>query len=263
MLSNMKNLFLDPAAPGSEGGVAQVTTPPAGWFSPEAHATALEQVRKQEKDKLYPTISGLEQKVASLTAELAAQVEKHGKLQTQYDTVAAARAGDGPVNLKNLIEEATTRALALAEEKYRGERETLSSEIQTIKGKNRDMELRTYRNEAVRNAGGEDALVVALVGGESEQAIDESIVRAKEAFDAVAARVKAPASDSTLNTRNGNERLNMPYTPGRSAVPANRGPEGTRTTPIPSNVRAMTNAEFAAQRKQLKEATNGRYTAAP
>ena len=217
----------------------------------------VEKARKEEKDKLYPTITSLEAAVTESKAALEATKTALNELTTKYEALVKAQSANGTVDIRALIDETTTRVAQSTRDSLASEISSLNTKLNETQTRSRKLELKQYRDNAIEAAGGPDALIVALVTGDSEEAIDASVATAKTEFERISQKIKANGNspDTTLNPRNDNATVTPPFVPGRSALPPARAADGTQ---LP-DVKSMTIDQYKANRDALKKQTFGRY----
>ena len=159
-------------------------------FSQEEVNSLIEKTRKQEKDKLYGTISELKETVESLAK--AKEVESMEKKEIQEKAEKQA-AKERQAQLS--IEERLAEKMQSLEEKL-GQAEKSRLELEANLAKEREVrELERFRQELLSNAG--DDIIPDLVSGSSKEELENSVARAKDRyqnlFEAATAKAKGTA----------------------------------------------------------------------
>jgi|SRR5690554_724393 len=133
----------------------------------------IQSARKQEKDKLYKTLEQKEKEAKEFQEKLA-QAQETLK---QYESENLSFEEKMQIELEKVKAEQQALVQSLQAEKEKAEQEAR---------KNR---LEAYKAEKLRLAG--DELIPELVGGETEEEIDQSIERAKAKYQEIASKFEA------------------------------------------------------------------------
>lgn len=231
-------------------------SPPAGHVTTQERDSAIEAARQQEKTKHFERIDSLAQKNTKLEADLVAARSEVTALSGKLEALAAA-SNSGTVDVPKLINEVAAKTRKEVEAVYQQQITGLDSEVKSVRAEHRKMSLSQFRDKAIKDAGGEDALIVALVQGATEDEITASIQTAKASFDSVKSRFAQGGGSATSNN-NGNGAPPA----GNNAPPligdSQRPPAGGNNTGIP-NVKEMPMKDYAAQRATLKKQASTRY----
>lgn len=182
ILNTIQNRILrDPAADKDEGGgdnsdkSNQLT---------EAQKAAIEKARLEERARVREQLEEAERKQQNQADELA-------KLRKEFDQVSAALkavdttkagAGSDPIDLPKLIAEVSQKSAEQTRKDLQAQIESLTAEVSA----NRLAEL---KRTLVQEAGGPSKLVMAMVGGRTEEELRKSIELSKKAFAEVTAAV--------------------------------------------------------------------------
>jgi hypothetical protein len=159
----------------------KVTVPEV--ISKDEHRKLLEQVRTEEKNKLYPELNKLkgerEEKEKELLKIKAEADELRNKLLEKDNSTLSEQ-------------EKTERRLSALEEKLK----IKDSELEAVKAESRrqtsDLELRLYREKKVREAGIE---LAELVTGNTPEEIDASVEKARQREADILGKAKGKLRD--------------------------------------------------------------------
>lgn len=228
---------------------APPAAPAQGWNEEEflkspAVAALLASVRKEEKDKLYPTIENLKTQVSDLTASKQAEIAAAAE-QARKDAEETAR---------KTFEESTAKDLVA---QTRAEFEERLAEIQRERDEERALRekesqfnsIREYAQTKVKAAldAGQIAPELAhLVSGNSEAEIDASLATITSTTEALVANMQqavqqvpaapAPRGVSPTGFASGNGPMDL---------------VGNTRTLSPADIANMSMAEYAKLRPQL------------
>ncbi len=249
-------ILLDPApAAGAAGGGAPET------FTLAERNSFAEAARKQEKDKLYPEMEALRGKVTELNGVITALTADKTALTGQVTTLQGQIEAFGKVNVKGqeldvaaLIAEVTEKASKATAAAYEPRLAALDTEVSTVKKHNRKMTLEQYTASKIREAGGENALILQMVRGETEAEIDAAIEVSKATFEQV--RTKVGGTAPTIPNPNEARVAAPPVLPnGQPAAPGGGGAGGAG---VP-NVREMSLKDYVTNRQSIKQKAAQRY----
>lgn len=268
MKKNNFALLLDPAPGGSGGGGAPTPEP---TITVAASNELINKARQEEKNKLYADIQKLQDKLKEAEGQLATAnqtiTSQTATIKKHEDTIAAFNASGGDVS--KLVEEVAAKIGKQKDEHYARQIAEIQGRLQTVEGESNSLKLERYKAEAVRRAGGEDVLIMAMVGGNSTEEIDASIVASHEAFKQTYKRSTGKdfvLGSTTLNDGNGNGQQ-PPQNPGAGAPPRLAppapvvppgAPGGTGDSGLLST-KSMSLKDYGSQRESLMRATDGRY----
>ena len=163
-----------------------------------------EQVRTEERAKLQSRLeraAQLEQSVEVLTAE-------NENIRKDKNTVASnleslrnsIKSESGSVDIPKLIEEITEKTSKQVAEKTQTEMAALSKTVATMQTENAQLKLGQYKSKRVlesRDKG--DKFIAELVAGDSEEEIESSILRAKDAYTKYFAGTNVPAEPTQVS----------------------------------------------------------------
>jgi len=174
----------------------------------------VKKIRKQEKDKLYDEIDKRDGKIKTLEGELS--------------TIRAT------LNDKE-------KAVVDAQVKFEAQLKMMSDKITALEESGKKKDLTLYLERALAEAG--DDLILALVKGDSQEEIDESIELAKDEYKAIALKVsgnRVPAP--------------VPETPKKKVVPTtSTNPVVNASTKIsPEDIKNMSQEDWAKNREAIK-----------
>jgi predicted ribosome quality control (RQC) complex YloA/Tae2 family protein len=167
-------------------GASPTTTPnpdpkvPAlDMISKDDHTRALEKVRTEEKNKLYPELS-------KLKGELGEQEKELSKLKAEADELKTKLKDKDDSTLTE------TQRIERRLSDLEGQIKTRDDQMITIKTdadqRVADLELKLYREKKVREAGIE---LVELVSGSTPEEIDASVERARQRETELLGKAKA------------------------------------------------------------------------
>lgn len=155
----------------------------AQGLSEEEVQQRVEAARKEEKDKLYPKIEELQNSLKEVQEHFKQEREAKEKAEQE----AQARA-EKARQAKLSEDEKQSELLKRIEEKLDDERKQRTELEARLASKEREAELRTYRENAIRAAG--DRIIPELVYGNSEAEIDVAIGRAKSKYEEIERTLK-------------------------------------------------------------------------
>ena len=183
----------------------------------------IQTARKQEKDKLYKTLEQKENEAKEFQEKLTAAQET----LKQYESENLSFEEKMQLELEKVKQEQQALVQALQAEKEQAEAEAR---------KNR---LEAYKAEKLRLAG--DELILELVGGETEEAIDQSIERAKAKYQEIASKFLTQAKTKQQ------EEVKQAFSP--------TAPSSTNVQPITrEEINRMSAEEYAKNRDRIMEA---------
>ncbi|WP_020142221.1 hypothetical protein [Terracoccus sp. 273MFTsu3.1] len=246
---------IDPAAPQIPADSITVNvpaTPPAqpqgfdeeAFLKSPAVAALLASVRKEEKDKLYPTIEGLKTQVADLTASKQAEIAAAAE-QARKDAEEQARKTFEESTAKDLV--AQTRAEFEAKmadlQRERDEEKALREKESAFNS------LRDYAQSKVKaalDAGSIAPELAGLVTGNSAEEIDASLAQMQATTEALVANMQQAVQQVPA--------VPAPRGVSPTGFAAGNGPMeqvgGTRTLSA-ADIQNMSLAEYAKLRPQL------------
>lgn len=194
-------------------------------------ARAIEKARREEKEKLYPEIERLKAARAEGEAK-AAELEQ--QLEAQRLEVEGLRTGK--------VEETESINKELRELRKKNQKlETAIENVATeAAAKLRASELAAYREKQIRASGIQQ--LAELVGGDSEEAIDAAIKRAKEKEDAIFEKAREEARAKLADS------LPTPISPDGSQ---GRGPTAIVTQKQKQDIASLRGADYRKYRDQL------------
>lgn len=239
---------------GALGTITIPVPPPQAPAERTFTASEVEAFRAQERDKLHgrltqqgDTLKTVQDELAALKAEREreAAAAEAARAQVEAEAAAAARAAEeAELSAKELLKQESARW-----EQQFAEMQQQQETERALWEKDREVsELRTYAQAQV--AAHQDDIapeLLDLIGGNSREEIDASIVRMTEKTSAIlegiaGAQVPRPALRGTAPT-------------GRPNI----GPldnNSTQRTLTPQQIRDMSPAEFAANRSALLAAAS-------
>ena len=168
----------------------------------------IQKVRKQEKDKLYAEIEKRDAKIRELE-----EVVKGYKEQL--------KAKDSSFNETQVELEALVK--------------NLQASVEALKEENRQKALELFKAEKLRDVG--DEIILDLVGGDSEEEIEQSIEYAKAKYQEIAERL--------MSAKKAKERED---------VPKATSPKQTSINQLtPEQIAKMSPSEWAKYREEVKK----------
>lgn len=194
-------------------------------------ARAIEKARREEKEKLYPEIERL--KAARTEGEArASELEK--QLEAQRQEVEGLRSGK-VAETESINKE--LRELRKTNQKLETAIENVATEAAA---KLRSSELTAYREKQIRASGIQQ--LAELVNGDSEEAIDAAIKRAKEKEDAIFEKAREEARAKLADS------LPTPISPDGSK---GRGPSAIVTPRQKQEIASLRGDDYRKYREQL------------
>lgn len=213
--------------------------------------------RKEEKDKQYKTIEGLKTQVGTLTTQHNNDLLRIAELEQQVEAankkLAAAGSGDSEAvqtlktEVANLQKDKTTLEAKVKELEGQkpASREEIEAEVR--KQLEAEYEVRAYKAEQLA-AHKDEILVPEMVGGDTKEAIDQSVTaainRSNEIKKQLGIKDKKPKDKNPEPQQN---QQRQPRTPNPSTSPL-QGQTIDMETLATMDVRSP---EYAALRKQL------------
>ncbi len=173
-------------------------TPPAP-VNPEATSAVteaeinarIEKARKEEKEKLYGELQALQAKLETSNQTVAQLQAIQTKLETAEAQIAAlskARTSNGEVDIKALLLEAQ----ATVEGKLSKQLSDMQAKLDAKDAEARRMRLDSLKRELIADAKGR--IIVAMVVGDTEEALRASAEESKRQYEAIVASNSAPGS---------------------------------------------------------------------
>lgn len=231
-----------------EDGNGQGQTPPPQTISLSEHQKALEKARSEEKSKLHADLSAAEQ-LAQEAQKKAEKIEQEkAELASRLDALQKA-AKDGGFDPGKLIEEVTLKARTEVEAKLGQQLAEATQRVSALEKAKQAMELEQIKREAIAAAGGESRLIMALVGGNTPEAIQESVKRAAEMYQQIERDAIARHSKGA-----GNGQPTSASSPPSIGTPAAQGGAGKAPAPAVvslQSVKSMSLKEFAASQREI------------
>lgn len=155
----------------------------------------ISKARQEEKNKLYPQINALNDKVKALTEKSNAHLltigEKEAEIARLNDLVKSLEKGGDSKEVSELKNEVSTLKATIADmEKNTISREDLEAEIKA------EYEVKLYREQKLRDV---DSSLVDLVSGTTKEEIDQSVVKAQEVYNNIQNKIMGSVSVPSAN----------------------------------------------------------------
>lgn len=204
---------------------------------------SIEKARMEERTKLQALIADKEKQLTEATAKTAQSAKE---LQDAQDKIKqlekiTKEAGDGKLpDISKVIDETVDKLTKLHEKTMAETKAEYEAKLRDLSGNVTKMEIDRYREKKIAEAGGEDALILGLVQGDTKEEIDNSIQVAKSEFERIAAKLKKGKGGSTDD----NPPPKTPKTPN----PKPNAAEGNSNEP---NIRSMSATDYKAQREKI------------
>lgn len=231
-------ILLDPSP--AEGGApaptpAPAPAPAAGAAPPDASLkAAIEKARLEERTKL-------QEQLRSLTSDKEALASKLSELEGQLKALGSVKTANGQVDVAALIAQVTESAQAATQTVTA----TLQRELEEMKAQNHRLHLERVRQKAIADNGGEKAMVVALVTGNSEPEILASVEEAKRTHAQIVEQAKSLHGHAP-----GAPASSLPPSPPAPAAPA----------PATPALSGMTVQQWGQQRSNQLAALKEKYS---
>ncbi len=211
-----------PAAPAPAAPPAA----PAGFVTEAQMKAQIDKARSEERTKLHDQLT-------TATTEVTGLKTKISELDSQLKALGSVKTANGQIDVQALIAQVTESAkTATATANAQ-----LQRELDEMRAQNHRLELERVRQKAIADGGGENAMVVALVTGNSESEIRASVEEAKRTQAQIIERAKSSQSHGAPAPAPA-----LPPSPPAPAAPAS----------APSEVSGMTVREWGQNRdKQL------------
>lgn len=203
-------ILLDPAPADPTGGAPAPAAPapaapaPAPGITEAQMKAAIEKARLEERTKL-------QEQITTLTADKATSAAKISELEGQLKALGSVKTQNGQVDVAALIAQVTESAQTAT----KTVNATLQRELEDLKAQNHKLHLERVRQQAIAENGGEKAMVVALVTGNSETEIRASIEEAKRVHAQILGQAK-----SSQGNEPGAPAPSLPPSPPAPAAPA-------------------------------------------
>lgn len=223
----------------------------------------VENARKQEKEKLYPEIERLKAQLKEkeqLLTTLANKSTKDDPANIGKDTAAGTDGGDGDGEVKKKgtrglsgddLDKIISSAISAAEKKFKERLDESQNQIKALQQSITERDLTAYRDRLIAENDG--AIIPEMVSGDSQEAIDQSLVLAKQAFARLTDKLKAGGS-----APDGGERSRRtPPVPGSST----RNKPGAADDG--SDVSNLSIGDYAKQRAALLAKANASFKSSP
>jgi hypothetical protein len=188
------------AAAAEEQKKKDAETQKAAAAAAQSHE-AIEKARLEERKKWTDQLNQKQQEIDNLNksnTELQKQVEK---IQASLDALKASSTTDGKVDIDKLVDEMTAKVEKVTSKSV----SELQKQIASLQQENETMKIEKLRVSLIQEAGGEDALIAALVRGSNEQEIRDSIQTAKAAFDRAVSKFKSKKKSANGGEETGDD----------------------------------------------------------
>jgi hypothetical protein len=240
------NILLD-ADPGASGGGGGGGGAPATITQDDLHK-AMEKARIEERTKLNELLAKTKADLEAAIATAKENGTKVADLTQQLDAVTKAQAGDGKgVDLKALIAEVTTGVEKRFSEASKAEREKLQNDMMGLTTEVTTLRLEKLRSQLINEAGGEGKLVLAMIKGDTEEALRASVKASSEAYADIETRI-AKANGSGAPQGDGQQRQTPPPVGGAGGQGgAGRGAAEDNL----QDVRNLTPAQYRERREKV------------
>lgn len=227
---------------------------PSNMMTKDEAKTAIEKAREEEKAKVFDKLNSAVEAQRSVEASLQnANKEKEAleakvtKAEDSFNTLKASLGKDNKVDIAALINEATDKVTKKYEAMFTEERTKTSTELANLSKQNTKLSIERYRDKRVAEEGGETALILALVSGETKEEVDSSIDLSKTEFKKLQARFGGNSNGST----DGKVTVPPPVNSNATVPP----PGGSTTL----SVKTMDTKAYANRRSELMADLNKRF----
>ena len=235
-----------------------------GYVSQEEVKNSIQKAREEERTKLYDKINSLEEDVKNKDKELSDANEKEKEaskkvdsLQSEIETIKN-NMKNGDVDVQSVIDETSKRISNEYEKKLEEERKKTSDRMSQLEQQNNKLSLERYRDKRVSEEGGENALITAMVTGNTQDEIDQSIETAKNEFKKLQERFSSSRNDASDNAaNNGGGAPSSPPSIPNGGTPSDGGANQIESTL--KGVRNMTTKEYAQKRAEIRSAATKRF----
>jgi hypothetical protein len=224
----------------------------------------IEKARQEEKTKLYERITDLETENKGLKEGVSQKDSQLESLKLEVEVLKKSIKTEGSLDIQKLMEEVSTRAAEALKKQYDEALKKQTERIKALEKTNREFELGQLKTRLIQEAGGENAMVVALVNGDSEEALHASIDRAKQEYQKIVASVTANIGGNIQPGSTSNLPGNIPGASVPPNLPAAGGQAGAVGGPqnLLTNIRELSVNDYAKRREQVLAALKGRYVGA-
>lgn len=208
----------------------------------EATAEMAEQLKKAQQ--LSERAKALEDENATLKTKVTELTASVTQITDQLAAFKSASSADGKIDVAKAIETAVSTALARQGESLQQELADLRGQLDKEAAARAKLQLDSRRNQLIAEAGGDSALIVDLVTGDTEEEISASIARAKEVYAKVLAKAGGKSGGGASGAASGRQQT----VPLGAAGGAGGGDGGG------SDTRVMSTSEYIKRRKELRDA---------
>ena len=217
---------------------------------------AMAKARHQEKDKLYGQISTLK---SDLQAAQALNTQLTEATKSLADQVKEFQTSDGKkkkndgdsTSPSGLTEESLNKAIEVAVDRtataFQEQIDALRAENQALQNSQKASSVESYKRQLLEANKG--AIIEEMVTGDTPEALDESLILAKQTYARIAARLTPTTAEPATPAVS-----DSPTTPTSPKLPPT--PVVNQQTPSPTGSVPLTMESFSENReKLLKEAS--------
>lgn len=235
-----------------------------GTLSKEDLHKAIEKARLEERTKVQEAITRsqtelqkLKDDAQSKTKATDALNKQLADLTGQVEALTKAANPDGKgVDPKTLIAEVTANVEKRYNEATKVERAALESRLQSVQSDLEKMRLREMKGVLVAEAGGEEKLVMAMISGETEEALRASVKAAADAYADIEKRVtNSSGSAQAAQSQQSTSRKTPPTQRSGGQGGAGRGADSDTL----ETVREMTPEQYRLKRLEILQGVGKRF----
>lgn len=242
----------------------------AGGGAPATDVNVLlDKVRKDEQKKAADRIAALEAETGTLRGKLT-ETEKAAvdaeaarkKAAEDLDSITRAGAGTGSVDLKALVTEVSTKLKKNFEQISAEERQTNETRFAALEKENKQFRLEKVKADAIREAGGTDAVIEQLITGSTPEEIRASVEESKKVRAGILAQAGVtPGSNQNSNanqTGNGQNAAVVPVVP-QAGSQGGVGGSASGGSGVLDKVKSMPLKDYKVNRDAILGAARDRY----
>jgi hypothetical protein len=264
----LSNILLDPAPPTGGGGSppAAPAAPVSTGITQEALIAAIEKARSEEKSKLFDKISALEADVRRLggaseakDSEIKKLADANREFANTIQALTKATSTDGKTDTLKAIEEVTKQLktqfeASLVSAVSAKEKET-NERLAQLEKQNNQFSLERARTQIISELGGPDAVIDAMITGNTAEEIRTSALKSAEIRKQVLASAGVTVTTNTGQNQPGAQNGGGAPPPPALNPGGNPGGVGRQGAPTAlQNVRRLTPKEYAANRGNIHSA---------
>jgi hypothetical protein len=223
--------------------------PPEPLTQEQLHA-AIEKARLEERERVRKPLEDAQAAAKAREDAIAAKDAELARLKGSLDALEKAKTPEG-LDVKALITEVTTNVEKRYADTFTKEREALSNQVNTLQQDLTRLQLEKLQAKLVKEVGGPDKVVFAMIHGNTEAELRASVTAAHEAYLDIENRVKKTAEASNPGGKNA----------APPVVPAGgSGGSSVLGGDLVAQAKKLSPEEWAANRVKILSSLTSRYS---